>query len=145
MYLIKNHLWCQFTPFCLYLPSFSHSYSHLSYSGLPLVRKWSGKQIFKIKEKSKFTNWHFEEKSGKSEIIEHSWFNTIDCCKKHFGSLWSRYFYFMKSKENFLEACQCCWMSWKGRPGCHAYQSQQTDFSCLATGSPHIRFDKRSN
>ena len=53
-------------------------------------------------------------KSGKIEIIEHGWFNTVEGCKKRLGSLWSqRYFYFMKSKENLLKTYQSCWTSEK--------------------------------
>ena len=61
-------------------------------------------------------NWHFEERTGKIEIIEHGWFNTIEGWKKHkFGALWSeRYFSLMKK--------EICWKLsllvnyWKKKP-----------------------------
>ena len=61
--------------------------------------------------------WHFQEKSREIEIIQHSWFNTIEGWNNYLGSLWSHQFSFSLMKtENVLKTYQSSSMG--GKDGC---------------------------
>ena len=85
-------------------------------TGLLQVWKWWGKQN-SMSGKSQgilLSHRKFEEKSGKIEIIWHSWFNTIEGWKKLLGHCDQCQWYFSSMKnENLLKMYQSQWTTGK--------------------------------